>query len=133
MGIIKAFFDAMGGNLADQWAEVIEANEMSDTTVFTKGVKVRKNERRGSNKRGNEDVISNGSIVHVYPGQFMMLVDGGKVVDFTAEEGYYKVDNSSAPSLFSLSNPTVTDAQISRSSSDCAIHSSNANITYAYF
>ena len=30
----------------------------------------------------------------------MMLVDGGKVVDFTAEEGYYKVDNSSAPSLF---------------------------------
>ena len=30
----------------------------------------------------------------------MMLVDGGKVVDFTAEEGYYKVDYDSAPSLF---------------------------------
>ena len=100
MGIIKAFFDAMGGNLADQWAEVIEAGEMSDTTVFVKGVKVRKDERRGSNKRGHEDVISNGSVIHVYPGQFMMLVDGGKVVDFTAEEGYYKVDNTAAPSLF---------------------------------
>ena len=29
-----------------------------------------------------------------------MLVDGGKVVDYTAEPGYYKVDNSSLPSLF---------------------------------
>ena len=26
MGLIKAFFNAMGGNLADQWAEVIEAD-----------------------------------------------------------------------------------------------------------
>ncbi len=99
MGIIKAFFDAMGGALADQWQEVIEAGPMSDTTVFAKGVKVR-TDRRNSNKRGNEDVISNGSIIHVYPGQFMMLVDGGKIVDFTADEGYYRVDNSSAPSLF---------------------------------
>ncbi len=99
MGIIKAFLGAMGGNLADQWAEVLEADNMSDTTVFTKGVKVR-TDKRSSNKRGTEDVISNGSVIHVYPGQFMMLVDGGKVVDFTAEEGYYKVDNSAAPSLF---------------------------------
>ena len=99
MGIVKAFFGAMGGNLADSWLEVIEADGMSDTTVFAKGVKVRK-DKRSSNKKGTEDVISNGSVIHVYPGQFMMLVDGGKIVDYTAEEGYYKVDNSSAPSLF---------------------------------
>ena len=100
MGIIKAFAGAIGGNLADQWLEVIEADAMSDSTVFVKGVKVRRNDRRSSNKRGTEDVISNGSVIHVYPGQFMMLVDGGRIVDYTAEEGYYKVDNSSAPSLF---------------------------------
>ena len=99
MGIVKAFFGAMSGNLADQWLEVIEADEMSDTTVFTKGVKVR-NDKRSSNKRATEDVISNGSVIHVYPGQFMMLVEGGRIIDFTAEEGYYKVDNSAAPSLF---------------------------------
>ena len=46
MGIIKAFFNSMGGNLADQWQEVLEADNMSDTTVFTKGVKVRKNDKR---------------------------------------------------------------------------------------
>ena len=100
MGIVKAFFNAVGGNLADSWQEVLEAGDMSGSTLFTKGVKVRKNDRRNNNKKGTEDVISNGSIIHVYPGQFMMLVDGGKIVDFTAEEGYYKVDNTAAPSLF---------------------------------
>jgi membrane protease subunit (stomatin/prohibitin family) len=30
----------------------------------------------------------------------MMLVDGGKVVDYTSEPGYYKVDNNTAPSMF---------------------------------
>lgn len=100
MGLIKAISSAVGGALADQWLEVIEPDNMSDNTVFTSGVTVRKDDRRGSNKKGTADTISNGSIIHVYPNQFMMLVDGGKVVDYTAEEGYYKVDNSSLPSLF---------------------------------
>ncbi|MBE6645668.1 MAG: zinc-ribbon domain-containing protein [Ruminococcaceae bacterium] len=100
MGIIKATFNAIGGNLADSWLEVLEADEMSDTTVFTKAVAVRRGERRNNNKRGSSDVISNGSVIHVYPNQFMILTEGGKIIDYTAEEGYYKVDNSSAPSLF---------------------------------
>lgn len=100
MGLIKAIGSAVGGSLADQWLEVIEPNDMGDNTVFTSGVIVRKDDKRGSNKKGTTDTISNGSIVHVYPNQFMILVDGGKVVDYTAEEGYYKVDNSSLPSLF---------------------------------
>ncbi len=100
MGIIKAFMGAMGGALGDQWQEVFEADSMTDTTVFAKGVKVRANDKRNSNKKGTEDIVSNGSIIHVYPNQFMLLVDGGKIVDYTAEEGYYKVEHSSAPSLF---------------------------------
>ena len=100
MGIIKAVFGAMGGGLADSWQEVLEADNMDGSTVFTRGVKVRSGDRRNSNKKGTEDTISNGSIIHVYDNQFMLLVDGGKVVDFTAEPGYYKVDDSSMPSLF---------------------------------
>lgn len=100
MGLIKAISSAVGGSLADQWLEVIEPNDMGDNTVFTSGIPVRKNDKRGSNKKGTTDTVSNGSIVHVYPNQFMILVDGGKVVDYTAEEGYYKVDNSSLPSMF---------------------------------
>ena len=96
MGIIKAAVSAIGGALADQWLEVMEPGNMGDQTVFTSGVKIRK----GSNVKGTENVVSDGSVIHVYPNQFMMIVDGGKVVDYTAEEGYYTVKNSSAPSLF---------------------------------
>lgn len=107
MGLIKAIGSAIGGSLADQWLEVIEPNDMGDNTVFTSGVTVRKNDSRNSNRKGTIDTVSNGSIIHVYPNQFMMLIDGGKVVDYTAEEGYYKVDDSSLPSLF---NGTFKDA-----------------------
>ncbi|MDY3073010.1 MAG: SPFH domain-containing protein [Eubacteriales bacterium] len=100
MGIIKAAIGAVSGALADQWLEVIEPDNMGDQTVMTKGVFVRRDSARNSNTKGSSDMISNGSIIHVYPNQFMMLLDGGKVVDYTAEEGYYKVQNSSAPSLF---------------------------------
>ena len=99
MGIIKALHDSIHGSLADQWLEVLEADNMDGTTVFTKGVAVRR-DRRNNNRRGNSDVISDGSIIHVYPNQFMILVDGGRIVDYTAEEGYYKVDKSAAPSFF---------------------------------
>ena len=100
MGIIKATASAIGGGLADSWLEVIEAENMSDTTVFVKGTAVRRGDKRSSNKKATADTISNGSVIHVYDNQFMLLVDGGKVVDFTAEPGYYTVDNSSMPSLF---------------------------------
>lgn len=100
MGIIKALTGAIGGGLADSWLEVIESAPMGDNTVFTRGVKVRKGDSRNQNTKGTADTVSNGSIIHVYDNQFMMLVDGGKVVDYTAEPGYFKVDNSSMPSLF---------------------------------
>lgn len=100
MGIIKAIASAIGGSLADQWLEVVEPDDMGDNTVFTSGRKVRRDDKRNSNVMGTENTVSNGSVIHVYPNQFMMVVDGGKVVDFTAEEGYYTVNNSSLPSLF---------------------------------
>lgn len=95
MGIIKAVGQAVSGGLADLWLETIEADDMGEQIVFTSGVKVRK----GQNTKGTDNTVSNGSMIHVYDNQFMMLVDGGKIIDYTAEPGYYKVDNSSMPSL----------------------------------
>ncbi|MEG0255009.1 MAG: SPFH domain-containing protein [Vagococcus sp.] len=100
MGLIKAATSAIGGGLADQWLEVIEPQELSDSTVMTTGVLVRKNEKRQGNKKGTSDVITDGSVVHVYPNTMMLLVDGGKIIDYTAEEGYYTVNNQAAPSMF---------------------------------
>ncbi len=100
MGIIRAAIGAIQGGLADQWLEVLEAGNMSDTTVLTSGVKVRSNDKRNRNVKGTDSLVTNGSVIHVYPNQFMMLVDGGKIIDYSAEPGYYKVDNATAPSLF---------------------------------
>ncbi|MDR0984177.1 MAG: SPFH domain-containing protein [Ruminococcus sp.] len=104
MGLIKSLTASVGGGLADQWLEVIKAENMSANTVMVKGTAPAP-QRRGlftpgtSNTKGSIDVISNGSKIQVYPNQMLILLDGGKVVDFTAEEGYYTVDNGSAPSL----------------------------------
>lgn len=95
MGIIKAAASAVKGALADSWLEVYEADDLGDQVVFTKGICT----RQGQNKKKSTDTVSNGSVIHVAPNQFMMLTDGGKVIDYTAEEGYYEVSDSSLPSL----------------------------------
>ena len=96
MGLLKAIGSAVKGEISEQWLEVYEPSSMGDQTVFVPGIRIRK----GENVKGSDNIVSNGSIIHVYDNQFMMLVDGGKVVDYTAEPGYYTVDNSTAPSLF---------------------------------
>ncbi len=110
MGIIRAALNAAKGSLADQWLEVIEAADMGDDTVFCEGVKIRK----GENVRGSDGTVTNGSVIHVYSNQFMLLVDGGKIIDYTAEEGYYKVDNASMPSLFNGEFGSVLEESFDR-------------------
>ncbi|GAA2912934.1 SPFH domain-containing protein [Enterococcus pseudoavium] len=107
MGLFKAATSSIGGGLADQWLEIIEPADMGQTTVMSKGIAVRKDDKRGSNKKGTSDVITDGSVIHVYPNMMMLLVDGGKIIDYTAEEGYYTVENNSAPSMF---NGSLKDA-----------------------
>ncbi|WP_028596791.1 SPFH domain-containing protein [Paenibacillus assamensis] len=100
MGIIKAAVHAVKGGLADQWQEVIEPHNMGNTTVMTAGVKVRTKDARNGNRSGTDGTVSNGSVIHVYPNQMMLLVDGGRVIDYSAEPGYYTVDHATMPSLF---------------------------------
>ena len=97
MGLIKAAVDSVSGVLKDSWLEVIEPDSMSDSTVMVSGVKTKNGK---SSNKGDGNIVSNGSVIHVYPNMMMLLMDNGKVVDFCAQEGYYEVAQSSAPSLF---------------------------------
>lgn len=96
MGIIRAAVSAVKGTLEDQWLEVVEPYEMDAQTVFVKGVVT----QNGKGKRKHSEVLSNGSVIHVGENQCMILTDGGKIVDYTAEPGYYTVEDSAQPSLF---------------------------------
>ncbi len=98
MGIVRAAAGAIGGSLADSWLDFIEADNMTDTTAMTRGVQV--HDRRGSNRRQSTGIVSNGSKIIVGQNQMMLLVDGGNIVDYCAEPGYYEVFMSSAPSMF---------------------------------
>lgn len=101
MGIIKAAISSIGSGFADQWLEYIRAGKMDDRTVMSAGVAVRGRDRRNANTKGSADYISDGSLIEVGVNQCMLLVDGGRIVDFTTEPGYYKVDNQATPSAFS--------------------------------
>ncbi len=100
MGLIKASFDAVRRTAADQWREMIEPANLSEGVIATAGVRYRGDGSMTSNTKGTPGVISNGSSIIVPDNTCMLLVDNGKVVDFTTEAGEYIVDDSSAPSIF---------------------------------
>ena len=99
MGLIKAAFGATGGVFADQWKEFFYCDSLEANVLVAKGQK-RVSRKRSSNKKGDENIISNGSVIAVADGQCMMIVEQGKVVEFSAEPGEFTWDSSSEPSVF---------------------------------
>lgn len=97
MGLIKASVGAAKGVLEDQYRDYFYCEAMSADVLVQKGV--RRQTKRGSNK-GNENIISNGSIIAVNDGQCMMIVEQGKVVDVCQEPGEFVYDTSTEPSIF---------------------------------
>ncbi len=99
MGLIQAVKGALTGELADQWREYFYCESLEADVLVTKGVK-RVDPKRSSNTKANDNIISNGSIVAVNDGQCMLIVEQGKVVEFSAEPGEFIYDVSTEPSLF---------------------------------
>ncbi len=98
MGLIKAAFGAVGGTLADQWKEFFYCESMPADVLITKGQK--RVSGRSSNVRGEDNIITTGSGIAVADGQAMMIVEQGKILDFSAEPGQYTFDLGGEPSLF---------------------------------
>ena len=98
MGLIKAAAGAVGGVLADQWREFFYCDSMEADTIIIKGEK--KTGGRSSNKKGEDNIISNGSVIAVNEGQGMIIVESGKIVEFCDEAGEFVYDSSTEPSIF---------------------------------
>ena len=99
MGLIKAIAGAAGGVMADQWKEYFYCEAMPANILATKGHK--KVTGRSSNYKGDENIITNGSMIAVADGQCMLIVEQGKVVEVCAEPGEFLYDSSTEPSIFS--------------------------------
>ena len=99
MGLIKAGLGALGGTLADQWKEYFYCEAIDKDTMVVKGRK--RTGSRSSNTKGNDNIISNGSVIAVADGQCMMIVEQGQIVEVCAEPGEFTYDTSTEPSIFS--------------------------------
>lgn len=97
MGLLKALMGSVGGTLADQWKEYFYCDSMPEDVLAVKG---KKRVSGRSANRENDNIIANGSVIAVADGQAMMIVDQGKVVEFTAEPGEFTYDASSEPTIF---------------------------------
>lgn len=87
MGLIKAAKDAIGSTLHDQWKEAIRCDDMTNDILMVK-------------KTTDTGVITSKSTIIVAPGQCAVIYDNGRVIDATAEDGFYTFDESSSPSFF---------------------------------
>ncbi len=84
--------------MADQWKEFFYCEAIPANVLAVKGRK--KATGRSSNTKGDDNIITNGSVIAVADGQCMLIVEQGKVVDLCAEPGEYTYDMSTEPSLF---------------------------------
>ncbi|MDO4562247.1 MAG: SPFH domain-containing protein [Clostridia bacterium] len=98
MGLLKAGVGALGGVLADSWRDYFYCESLDADVLVAKGEK--RAGGRSSNKKGTDNIISNGSIINVNDGQCMIIVESGKVVDICAEPGEFVYDTGTEPSIF---------------------------------
>ena len=75
-GTLKAGAGALGGVLADQRREFFCCESLDADTLVAKGEK--RVGKRSSNKKGDDNIISNGSIISINEGQSMIIVESGK-------------------------------------------------------
>ena len=98
MGLIKAGLGALGGTLADEWKEYIYCESMEANVLAVKGKK--RTGARSSNTKGDDNVITNGSIIAVNDRQCMIIVENGQVRELCAEPGEFRYDNTISPTIF---------------------------------
>ncbi len=99
MGLIQAALSSAGRILGEQWKEYFYCDAIDSDVIAVKGQK--KVSGFSSNRRGADNIISNGSVIAVADGQCMIIVEQGKIVELCAEPGEFVYDTSTEPSIFS--------------------------------
>lgn len=104
MGLIKAFSGALSGTFADQWKDFIKPMDGAPATAgIIPGQMQGRNARRGSNTKGSENIITDGSRIVVPDGYAMVTVMDGGISAISTEPGGYTFssDDSASQSVFS--------------------------------
>lgn len=90
MGLVKAAVGAIGGTLADQWKDFLTVpNGIWPSAAIFPAVKVGTNADRGSNLKGSDAIISNGTRIVVPEGYGLLLFQDGGLTALATEPGGY--------------------------------------------
>lgn len=104
MGFIKAFAGAIGGTFADQWKDfIVPMSGVPATAGIYPAVPQGTNAGRGSNTKGSNNIISNGSKIVVPEGTALITMQEGAVTGCITEPGgfIFSSDDPNAKSIFS--------------------------------
>ena len=104
MGFFKAFTGALGGTFADQWKDFYgPLDGVSETAAVFRAVPRGTNAGRGSNTKGSENIITNGSKIIVPEGTALITMQDGQVTGMIAEPGgfEFRSDDINSKSFFS--------------------------------
>ena len=103
MGFIKAFSGALGGAFADQWKDFyVPRQDVPGTAAIFEAVMQGTDAGRGSNTKGSENVITNGSKIIVPEGTGLITMQDGAITGFISEPGgfIYTSDDPNSKSMF---------------------------------
>jgi membrane protease subunit (stomatin/prohibitin family) len=104
MGFIKAFTGAIGGTFADQWKDfIVPMSGVPATAGIYPAVPQGTNAGRGSNTKGSDNIISNGSKIVVPEGMALITMQEGAITGCITEPGgfIYSSDDPNSKSIFS--------------------------------
>ncbi|MBR3898655.1 MAG: hypothetical protein IKJ44_00095, partial [Elusimicrobiaceae bacterium] len=85
MGLIKAVTGAVSSTLADQWKEFIYCDALDANTLVKKGSK--RITQGSSNTHASDNIITHESKIVLNEGQALLVVENGKIIDFSVEPG----------------------------------------------
>ena len=95
MGFIKAFSGAIGGMFADQWKDfLVPPSGLAPTAAIFPAVAQGQNAGRGSNTKGSEHIITNGSRIVVPEGYGLPTFQDGQLTGFVGEPGGFIWDSN---------------------------------------
>ena len=116
MGLFQAVTGAIGGTLADQWVDFYGVPDgLAPTAAVFPAVAKGQNAGRGSNTRGSEGVITNGSKIVVPEGYGLVLLQDGAFTGFAAEPGGYVWDSEETASQSVFSGGGLVDSIVKQS------------------
>jgi len=116
MGFIKAFSGAIGGMFADQWKDFLTPPAgLAPTAAIFPAVTKGQNAGRGSNTRGSENIISNGSRIIVPEGFGLVTFQDGQITGFVGEPGGFIWDSADPNSQSVFAGDGILSATVKMS------------------